>query len=41
MNEIECCYEYAGIVLIDGVYSMHPTLIDYYDLKIFLLIDHE
>ena len=27
--------------IIEGVYSMHPTLIDSYDLKIFLEIDEE
>ncbi len=27
--------------IIEGVYSMHPTLIDYYDLKVFLGIDSE
>ena len=27
MNEIECCYEYAGIVLIDGVYK-HASYLD-------------
>ena len=27
--------------IIEGVYSMHPSLIDNYDLKIFLEIDHK
>lgn len=27
--------------IIEGVYSMHPVLIDNYDLKIFLRIDHK
>jgi uridine kinase len=38
--------EYVTVVprqlnIIEGVYSMHPTLIGYYDLKIFLSIDSE
>ncbi|HHU89604.1 MAG TPA: uridine kinase [Clostridiaceae bacterium] len=27
--------------IVEGVYSMHPTLIDIYDYKIFLSIDHD
>ena len=27
--------------LVEGVYSLHPELIDYYDLKLFLWVDEE
>ena len=30
-----------GLNIVEGVYSMHPTLRHYYDLKIFLCIDAE
>lgn len=30
-----------GLNIVEGVYSMHPTLRHYYDLKIFLCIDTE
>lgn len=33
--------EQKPLNIIEGVYSMHPTLTDYYDLRVFLSIDEE
>ncbi|NLE24931.1 MAG: uridine kinase [Clostridiaceae bacterium] len=35
------CVKEKSLNIVEGVYSMHPTLIDIYDYKIFLSIDHK
>lgn len=42
-NELEYRQAFIrkNIILIEGVYSMHPKFIEYYDLKIFLNVSRE